>query len=421
MGYYDELLSMVQIPKMARITLEFDRRKVENIPDVVAREIQNCKCIGQVRGKRVAIAVGSRGIKNLPEIVHATVKSLQESGAQVFIVPAMGSHGGAVAEGQRKLLNHLGVSEETMGVPICASMEVVVIGTTEDGVPVYFDKLASEADFTVSIARIKPHTSFRGPYESGMVKMNVIGLGKQKGADYCHIKGMQNMGENLKKIGTISVRNSNLLFSLGLIENGYDDTFLIKVIPKDEILETETEMLNIARSLLPYIPFKELDLLIIDEIGKNISGTGMECNIVQRFTSEHMPAKPFIKRIVVLDLTDESDGNAAGAGLADISTQRLFNKVVFTKTYPNSLTARTTIPSKLPIIMDNDLTAIKAGIKTAPDVDYDNMRIVRIKNTLEMDKMEISEALFKEAVDISGVKICSEPRKWCFDDEGNLL
>jgi len=421
MGYYDEILASVVLPRMIDISLKFDDSHLTDLAQKIKEEIDNCSCTRLLKGKTVALAVGSRGIKNLPEIVFATVKELHKHGADVFIVPAMGSHGGATAEGQISLLRHLGVSEESIGIEIRSSMETIVIGVTEDGVPVYFDKNASEADYTVSISRIKPHTSFRGPYESGMVKMNVIGLGKQKGADYCHLKGMANMPKNLEKIGRVSIEKSNLLFSIAIVENSYDETCIIKAVPKDKIFEVEVPLLEKAKELLPQIPFKEIDLLIIDEIGKNITGTGMDCNIVQRFSSEHMLAKPFAKRLVVLDLTEASDGNAAGAGLADISTQRLYKKVVFTKTYPNSLTARTTIPSKLPIIMDNDKDAIKAGIKTAPNVDYENMKIVRIKNTLEMSFLKISEALLIEASQNPMIKVCSEPRDWQFDDEGNLF
>ena len=217
------------------------------------------------------------------------------------------------------------------------------------------------------------------------------------------------------------MEKSNLLCCLGLIENAYDDTCMLQVFAKNEIMEKEPDLLEVAKSYLPVIPFKNLDLLIVDEIGKDITGTGMDCNIVQRFTSEHMPTKPFAKRLVVLDLTDKSDGNASGVGLADITTRRVFNKMSFENTYPNNLTARTTAGCKIPMIMESDYNAIRAGIKTAPNVDYNAMRIVRIKNTLRLDEMEISEALVKEAKEMPNITGDWTGYDWVFDKDYSLL
>lgn len=419
-GYYDQFLEDVHLPEMVGVEQTFANQRVEDIPGTVAKELRACKCLDCVRGKTVALGVGSRGIRNLVQFVNATIAVLQEYGASVFIVPAMGSHGGATAEGQVALLNHLGINQQTTGVPIRSCMTPKVIGHTEDGVPVYFDANAASADYTITIARVKPHTTFRGRYESGMVKMSVIGLGKQKGADYCHIKGMENMPDNLIKIGRVSLEQSNLLLSLAIVENAYDETYCIRAIPKEKILEEEPALLEQAKALMPQIPFRNIDVLIVDEIGKNIAGTGMDPNVIQRFSSEHMVAHPFIKRLVVLNLTDETDGNAAGAGFADISTMKFYEKVEMEKTYPNSLTARTTIPSKMPIFMDNDLTAIKAGIKTAPNVDYRNMRIVRIRNTLSLSRMEISAAMIQDVKDLPNVTVATAPFSYKFDADGNL-
>ena len=418
LGVYNELLKDVKLPKMYKVNQEFDRTCILNITEKVRKELLSFSKISLVRGKTVALAVGSRGIKHITEIVKTVVDTLQDCGAEVFIVPAMGSHGG---ENQKKILEHLGITEDAIGIQIEATMDTDCIGYTPDGIPVYFDRNANQADYTISIARIKPHCSFRGIYESGMVKMSVIGLGKQKGADFCHRQGMANMGTNLEKIGRVHMEKSNLLCCLGLIENAYDDTCMLQVFAKNEIMEKEPDLLEVAKSYLPRIPFKNLDLLIVDEIGKDITGTGMDCNIVQRFTSEHMPTKPFAKRLVVLDLTDKSDGNASGVGLADITTRRVFNKMSFENTYPNNLTARTTAGCKIPFIMENDYNAIRAGIKTAPNVDYNAMRIVRIKNTLRLDEMEISEALVKEAKDMPNITGDWTGYDWVFDKDYSLL
>ena len=420
LGYYDGILQSVRLPRMAAVTVEYDGRCVQDVAGTVRREMLACRGIEAVRGKRVALAVGSRGLANLPVLAGTAVRVLQEQGADVFIVPAMGSHGGATDEGQRLLLEHLGVSEKTMGVPVLSKVEPAVIGRTEEGAPVYFDANAAGADYTVTVARVKPHTAFHGTYESGMVKMNVIGLGKQKGADYCHERGMENMAENLRRIGKISIERSNLLLSLCVVENAYDETYLIRAIPRDQILQEEPALLKTARALMPAIPFRDLDMLVVDEIGKNITGAGMDPNIIQRFASPHMKAEPFTKQLVVLDLTDESDGNVNGAGFADVSTRRLYDKIEMEKAYTNALTARVSVPAKLPIIMDNDLTAMKAGLKLAADVDMDRPRIVRIRNTLSLGRMEISEALLAEAEGMDRVHVASQPAYYRFDENGDL-
>lgn len=420
MSVYEEILKPVRIPEMYRITQKFDSTCITDLPARVRETILAVEDIGKIKGKTVALGVGSRGINHIALIARTVVDILKQLGAEVFIVPSMGSHGGAIAENQKKILEHLGVSEETMGVEIRASMETVVIGYTEDGVPVHMDKNAAEADYTVTIARIKPHCSFRGKYESGMTKMCVIGLGKQHGADYCHFQGMANMGRNLEKIGRVFVSSSNLLFSLGLIENSYDETCFIEAIRKEEIMEREPALLEKAKTLLPRIPFRNVDVLVVDEIGKDITGTGMDCNIIQRFTSEHMIPNPFIKRLVVLDITDASDGNGCGFGLSDISTRKAFNKFDMEKTYPNLLTSRTTNGGKIPLIMESDYDAIRAGIKTAPDVDYDRLRIVRIKNTLSLDSMEVSQAMLDDVRNNSSLTIDEGPYRWNFSQNGEL-
>ena len=417
---YEDILRGVKIPQMSLFRQSFSTEHITDIESRIRGTVAQVPGIDRISGKTVALAVGSRGISHIAKIAKTMVSVLREHGAKVFIVPAMGSHGGAVAENQKKILEHLGVTEEYTEAEIRASMETVIIGETEDGVPVNMDKNAASADYTVTIARIKPHCSFRGKYESGMIKMCVIGLGKQKGADYCHYQGMANMGRNLEKIGRVFRDNSNVLFSLGIIENSYDEPCFMEAIPMNEIMEREPELLEKAKALLPSIPFDNIDLLIVDEFGKNITGTGMDCNIIQRFTSEHMIPKSFIKRLAVLDLTDESDGNAAGFGLADISTERAFSKMDREKTYPNFLTARTVKGGMVPLIMADDYDAIRTGIKTCPDVDYDHLRVVRIKNTLRLDLMEVSSSMIDEAVN-KGLTLVEGPYPLCFDKNRNLI
>lgn len=418
---YEDILKDITIPQMYKIKQKFDPSHIENIQEQIKNTVCAFPEIEKIKGKRIALAVGSRGINHIALIVKTMVSIIKSFDADIFIVPSMGSHGGAIAENQKKILEHLGVTEEYVKAPIISNMETVIIGNTENGIPVNMDKNAASADYTITIARIKPHSSFRGKYESGMLKMCVIGLGKQKGADYCHFQGMANMGKNLEEIGKVFKEKSNILFSLGIIENSYDEPYFIEAIAMSEIMIREPKLLEKATSLLPSIPFTDIDLLIVDEIGKNITGTGMDCNIIQRFTSEHMIPKTFIKRIVVLDLTNESDGNGAGMGLADITTKRAEKKIIREKTYPNFLTARTVKGCMIPMVMDNDFDAIRTGIKTIPNADYNNLKIVRIKNTLQLDLLEISEAMLKDMKNNNSLEILEGPFKLEFNENHDLI
>lgn len=420
MGKYDDLLRNAKVPIMHCLRLDFDPEHIDDVQSATAEELRASGCLEAVKGRTVAVAVGSRGITNLCELVRTTVDLLKEWGAEVFIVPALGSQGGAVAENQREMIAHLGITEERMGVPVRATMETVVLGHTPQGEPVYFDSFAAQADYTVSIVRVKPHTSFRGKYESGIVKMNVIGLGNQKGADACHHLGMHVMGESLERFGSVSLEKSNLLFSLAVIENAYDRICMIRVVPRERVLDLEPVLLKTAFKKMPKLPIEQLDVLIVDAMGKNISGTGVDSNIVQRFTSPHMSTRMVAKCLVALDLTDETSGAANGMGLVDIATQRFFEKIDFFKTYPNAITSRTPMAVRMPVIMPNDYDAIRAGIVAAWGVDYENPRIIRIKNTMCLDNVLISEALLPQARLLNGVHIDATPIRLRFDRNGNL-
>ena len=421
-GPYDSVLDTIKLPRMVKIEQIINDDKIADVPFAVRRELDGCRCIRTVKGKTVAVAVGSRGIDQIGIIARETVAGLKRHGAkEVFLVPAMGSHGGCTSEGQQKVLEALGVTEDFCGAPIRSSMETVILGYTDDNMPVHFDKTAFHADYTVSIARIKPHTSFRSDYESGMVKMSVIGLGKQIGADYCHFIGTYKMPYTLPKIGKVSLEKSNLLLCLGLIENGKDHICEIKAVPKEEIFAVEPVLLKKARGLMPSIPIKGLDLLIVDEMGKNISGAGMDPNIIGRFTNEYMKDDPVAQRITVLDLTEESRGNVAGMGLADFATRRFYNKMDLLETYPNTIVSRCPMADRMPVIMENDRDAIRAGVKTALGIDEDNIRILRIKNTASLGEMEVSEVLLPEVRENPNLRRCSDPYEFLFDEDGNLV
>lgn len=418
---YEQLLSDVTIPRMVRIRQRFERPIVLNIEQELTNQLLSSNVLQTIKaGMRVAIAVGSRGIANLPQIVKETISNLKALGAQPFIVPAMGSHGGATAEGQAKILAGFGITEKTMGVPIISSMEVVQLGNTPSGLPIYFDAQANSADATVLIAKIKPHPGFHGTYESGLAKMTVIGLGKQVGAELCHAAGMDRMAERIEEIARASLACSNIAFAVGVLENAYDETAQIVVLPASRIMDEEPALLEIARSMMPSIPFSSIEVLVVDEIGKDISGPGMDCNVIRRYTAEHLKTNPLAQRIVIRDLSKGSGGNATGVGNGDVITRRLFNKIELDKTYPNQLTSRVVVSGKIPIIMDSDNLAIRCAIKTCIGRAYTDARIVHIQDTLHIEEMEISENLVEEIRHIPSIQVISEPYELVFDNDGNL-
>jgi hypothetical protein len=418
----EQLLSHVQIPKMVKVIQNFPRPQITDIPKAVQSEIQRPEILRLIKsGDKIAVTAGSRGIANIAIILREVVANLKALGAEPFIVPAMGSHGGATSEGQVEVLHGLGITEESIGAPIKASMEVVQVGVSEKGLPVCFDKFAAEADATVVVGRIKPHTSFRGAYESGLSKMIAIGLGKQKGAEICHSGGPGKMSPRIADLAQTALEKSNIILGLGIIENPFDETCKLVALPKEEIMVKEPELLNEARNNMPQILFPQYDVLIVDKIGKNISGLGMDPNIIQRFPTPAIQFEPSLQRIVVRDLTEETHGNFHGLGLADVCTKRVYDKIDFSKTYPNPVTSRLPEASKIPMVMPNDKLAIKAAIQTCYDVDYSKMRIIRVKNTLKLDEIYISEHLLDQARLDPRLVIIEDPQPMVFDESGDLL
>ncbi|MGF7397487.1 lactate racemase domain-containing protein [Thermoanaerobacterium thermosaccharolyticum] len=420
-GIIEELLSDIPIPKMVKICQIFERPIIDNVGKACVEKLYGTGLIERIKaGQSVAVAVGSRGIKNIALIVKTVVAEIKKRGASPFIVPAMGSHGGATAEGQKAVLWGLGVTEEYVRAPIKSSMEVVKLGKTEDGLPVYFDKIASSADAIVIINRIKPHTAFRGRVESGLMKMITIGLGKQKGAEACHAMGFGHMAKNIPQIARFALRKMPIVFGVGIIENAYDETARIEVLSPEEMEEKEAELLIWAKSHMGKILLNSFDVLIVDEIGKDISGDGMDPNVTGRYPTPYASGGPEVKRIVVLSLTERSHGNANGVGTADFTTRRLFEKMRFDQTYPNALTSTVVSPVKVPMVLDTDMLAIQAAIKTLNSVGNDGPTIVRIKNTLKLDEIMISVNLIPFVKERKDIEILTEPFDLKFDSNGTI-
>lgn len=409
MNIINELLKDVPIPKMIKIKQVFPRPMINNIEEELENQINKKNLLRNIKkGSQVAITAGSRGITDLPLILKKTVNIIKCAGAEPFIIPAMGSHGGATAEGQKEILANNGITEESVGAPIKSSMDVVKIGDTYDGLPVYIDKFADEADAIIVINRIKPHTSFRGKYESGIMKMIAIGLGKQKGASICHGQGFGKMAQNIPAIAKTVIKKKNIAFAIGIVENAYDETAKIEVMSKDEIENIEPVLLKYASDNMAKIYFDKFDVLIIDEIGKNISGTGFDTNIVGRYHTPYISGGPEITKLVILNLSNATHGNANGIGMADFTTKKLLNRIDFNQTYPNSITSTVQESVKIPMVLDNERLAVAAAIKTCNIDDMNNVKMVRIKNTKDLNFVYISESLLNKAKCNKNIKIVGD-------------
>ncbi len=421
-GMVAQLLSKVRIPKVCKVRQQFDNVRCEAIEDEVRKQLQRPETLDRIRsGDSIAIAAGSRGVANIARIIRTIVDEVKGVGGNPFIVPAMGSHGGATAEGQREILASLEITEETMGCPIRATMETLPIGMAGTGLPVYIDKVAYQADGMIVVNRIKPHTGFRGSYESGLLKMIAIGLGKQKGAELCHSRGMNFMEQSLVSIAKVAIEDGKILFGLAMIENAYDQTRRITAIPAARILTEEPELLMEAKKNMGAILIEEIDVLVVDEIGKNISGDGMDPNITGRFATPYAEGGIKQQRIVVLNLTEETRGNFNGLGMADFSVRRVWDQCDFEKTYPNTLTSGCTALQKIPLILANDRLAIQAAIQTCDGTGRQNPRLVRIKNTLKLDEIYISENLLENVSGNPRMDILEKPQEMIFDRNGNLF
>jgi len=416
------LLKDVPFPRMVKISQQFPAEELADVPSVLRAELAASSQLDRIKpGMRIAIAAGSRGVAQISALVRTTVEEVKKRGGVPFVFPAMGSHGGATAEGQADVLAHLGITEQSIGCPIVSSMEVVEISRLPNGLPVYVDKNAYSSDGIVLINRIKPHTAFRGPNESGLVKMIAIGLGKQKGAETCHSYGFKHMAVHVPAMAREAIAKAPILFGIGTVENAYDHVAKIVVVGADNLIETDRKLLVEAKASMPSIGFSPIDVLVIDEIGKDISGDGMDPNITGRYPTPYPTGGPEVTKMVVLDLTEKTNGNANGVGSADFTTRRLVNKADYKAMYANGITSTVVRPTAIPMTLDNDSEAIRAAVKTSNALDFSKVRLVRIKNTLHLGEFMISESLLDEARAMPNVTILSEPFEMKFDAEGNFI
>ena len=423
MDIFDKLLEGVKLPVFAPVHFEIEHGSIQRgeIAGIVEKEIQRQGLLsGLKEGDTVAVTAGSRGIHNYDQVVKSVVDVLKKAGARPFIFPAMGSHGGAVAEGQLRILEGYGITEETMGVPVVSSMETVQIGETPHGLAVHMDKNAAAADFIVPVGRVKPHTDFRGRHESGLYKMLAIGCGKQHGADICHSLGYEVFSRNISEIAEVMLAKKKILFGMAIVEDAFHGTYSLTAVPPKKFEEEDARLLVKAKELVPHIPFEKIHVLILNQFGKNISGAGMDPNVTGR--SGSLPAeRPFVDRITVLDLTEESHHNFAGIGIADVITRRFFDKICFEETYPNGLTSRDLASLKLPAVMTGDKNAIRAALQTVSGKQpKDGWHVVWMNDTLGLEHFLISESLVEEAEKNPALHVGKERVTPEFDRAGNV-
>lgn len=412
-------------PEMFRVAQTFPRTRVEDISATVEAELARLDLTSRIKpGQSVAVTAGSRGIANIAEIVRAIVAHLKSIDAAPFIVPAMGSHGGGTAEAQRAIVEEYGMTEDYVGCPIRATMDTVVICETPEGIPVHFDRFAYEADHVFVANRVKPHTNFVGDVESGLMKMMLIGLGKHAGAAIYH-RAIHDysFGQIVRSVAHRVLDACNIVGGLGIVENGYDETARIEAVPPEQFESREIELLKLAKEWMPRLPFEHVDVLILDEIGKNISGSGLDTNVVGRKYLDHRAADhefPKIKMIWVRDLTDATRGNAAGVGLAEFCTRRVVDKLDRKKTQINCLTGGHPVGAMIPVVFDTDREVLDATLQNNGLTPPEDARILRIKNTLQLAEVECSAAYWDDAQSRDDLEVLVPRRPLSFDAEGNL-
>jgi hypothetical protein len=406
--------------KLVRIHQDFPKPRLLDLKAAVLQELQEVVPLLASKSS-VAVAVGSRGIAEIALIVKTVVDFLRAEGCAPFIVPAMGSHGGATAEGQTEILASYGITEAAMGVPVRATMETVVLTEPGATVPAFMDRHAYEADGVVLINRVKPHTDYHGDYESGLVKMSVIGLGKHRQALAVHSHGVRGLRELMPQVAAQIFRSGHVLFGLAVVENAYDAPMLVRALPAEEIMAEEPELLELAKANMPRLPRDDIDVLIIDRMGKDISGVGIDPNIIGRMYIRGVaePARPRIKAIAVADLTAASHGNAVGVGLADVITQRLFDKIDRGVTYENIVTSTFFERGKIPLIAKSAAQAYAWALRSCGVIPEGRARVVRIRDTLHLGDVYVSSAILDDVAPAPEVSVEGDPVAM-FDAEGAL-
>ena len=410
--------------RMRRIRQVFENKRLDNISEVLSQEFMRIRLIELIKpGMEIGITVGSRGITNLQRIIKLVIEEVRKRGGLPFIVSAMGSHGGATAEGQRKVLENLGITEENMCVSIKSSMDVIELGQLKNGLKIFFDKIAFESDGIIVVNRIKVHTAFKSDIESGLHKMLSVGLGNHEGAKLVHSLGVKGLKDYAVDFARIILEKAPILCGLGILENAYDETYMLNATTPKDFGKVDRELLRECKRILPSLPVSDVDILIVEEMGKNISGTGMDTNVVggikEYKKDEYTP--PEIKKIIVLDLTEETGGNALGIGLAHLVTKKCYEKVDFDATYANTITTTFLDRARIPVVASSDKEALDIALKTIWNLPGTKPRIIIIRNTLMLDELYVSENIWEEIKDRVNIRVANGWETIEFDREDNLL
>lgn len=422
-----EIFERGDLPRWAPVRQQLDALEIGDVRAAIAEQFAREGVGNRLKpGQRVAITAGSRGIDRIDEVLKAVVDEVRALGAEPFLVPAMGSHGGATAEGQRELISHYGVTEERMGCPILSSMETVELGFVENDVPVWIDRNAYQADAVIPVGRVKPHTDFRGPVESGLMKMIAIGLGKQHGANFFHHQGMGEFHHLIPAVANYTISRVNIPFGVAVIENGYGHLAQAEAVPAERIFEREQDLLRIARGRMGRLPGEQVDVLIIDRIGKDISGDGADPNVINRDVAGALPpteepVTPRVQRVIMRDLTDDTDGNATGIGMGDVVLRRLVDRMDPVPTYMNMITSKAPQGARIPLTVENDRQAIQIALACCLKIQPETSRIMRIQDTKHVETFWASEVLLPEILEEGRVTQTGDLREISFDAAGMLV
>lgn len=417
-----EGMERIHTPPMYLVRQKYDDAHIDDIRAHVLGQLRSFPDRDALRGKRLCVTAGSRGVPGMREMYRAVVDGLKELGAEPFIVPAMGSHGGATAEGQLEVLAAYGITPQTMDAPVLSSMEVVEYGRLEGGLPLYCDRYAAAADGIVLMHKVKPHTDFRGRHESGLAKMIAIGLGKHKGASAFHTLGFAHFARRIPECAQIFLERFPVVMGIGFVQNAYDRINRLEIVPGDGIMDMDARLLEIAKAHIARFKADNLDVLILDQIGKNVSGFGFDPNIVGRTNGLQADFADILdlKKLVILGMTEESHHNASGLAAADLTTRRLLNEVDWSSTWTNLITSTRVKGGSIPMYMNDDRQAILLAIRTCEGIDPDRVRLARVRNTLEMGVMEMSEALVRSLNGRPDVEILEGPYPMTFDETGRI-
>lgn len=411
--------------KIRKIKQVFCQDRIDNIPEYINKSFSNSDLSDRINpGDRIGITVGSRGIANICPIVKQVIVELKKIKAEPFILAAMGSHGGATSPGQKDILASYNVTEKEMGVPILSSIKTVEIGSIDNEIPVYFSKEALQLNGIIALNRVKFHTDFKSNLvESGISKILVVGLGKRDGAESIHSLGVYGLKNIIPKAAELIIEKTPVIQGIGILENGYDQTMDIVFCTPEDILDTDKKLLNKCKQVFPSLPCDKIDVAIVQEMGKNISGTGMDTNIIGRLgiNGEEDSAKPDISKLVVLDITDPSHGNALGVGLSDVTTTKLVNKINFRDTYANTITSTFLNRAKIPIYVDTEKEAIEIAVKTCWQINQQKLRLLIMKNTLELEYLYVSETIWEEIKNDTNIAAMGNWETLDFDNNGIML